>query len=142
MRLLSVVLLTGALLIASAGGVVGYEPSPFEGVWFAIDSDGSSLTLEIQASGSGKHKVTFDDDDASVCGPGIHPITIKGSGTVTDDVLNWESKGFKCPNGGAKFEGGPGTIHFSSPPDTLVWCPGGHTFSRVPPGTNVLSPCP
>ena len=98
MRLLSALLITGAvLLIPLTVASAAPKSGPFVGNWTAIDKfDDSNLTLVVKGQGAGKHPITLFDDRATACGGGT--ATAKDVGTVTGNVLSATLK-VKCANG-------------------------------------------
>lgn len=54
------------------------QPSPFEGSWLSIDSDGSTQTMEIRDAGDGNLEFVVRDDVAGVCSGASSTMTGTG----------------------------------------------------------------
>ena len=80
--LLVTVLVTGALLRTLTSGLVpANDPRrPFLGSWVAIDADGSTQTMTVEAPGEDAVEIAAHDDSASVCSD--TPSTMVGTGRL------------------------------------------------------------
>ena len=80
--LLVTVLVTGALLRTLTSGLVpANDPRrPFLGSWVALDTDGSTQTMTVEAPGEDAVEIAAHDDSASVCSD--TPSTMVGTGRL------------------------------------------------------------
>jgi hypothetical protein len=58
--------------------------SPFRGIWFSTDDDGSAVTMTVDVSSDGVFEITALDDRASVCSGA--PSTMTGTGRLEGET--------------------------------------------------------
>jgi len=78
------------------------------GTWYAVDSDGSAMTLEITEQPDGDFYMTYIDDGARACiteGDGNAPtgVVATGSGKADGLLLEISEAACKCDNGQKEF---------------------------------------
>jgi hypothetical protein len=117
----TMVAVSAAALICSSA--LGASADPFTGAWTAIDTDGSTLRLQIgDANAAGVRHVTLFDDFATGCGGGS--ATAIGSGAALGNTLEADVL-VRCHSTNTTF---PSTISIEAVDGTLI---SGVVFVRV-----------
>ena len=90
------VLLAGLVVALGASPAVATQGS-LAGTWTSTDTDGSTQTLTITASGRHVYAMSLFDDAATLCGGA--PALATGSGSVDEDELLMRAAAVCLPGG-------------------------------------------